>query len=176
MSEPAQTKAASPEKDEKDSREPRADSQTGDDERDPEEVSGVPVNHISRAILILFPLQAQLLAELERQERELREMQAMHDTISGAQPAAPTGEATAASGSAAMDTAQDGEAGEGNAEQEEVDGRSVYVGNVSTFFAFSHVVGLRPLCLLMCPRCRLITERRPRSCKSISRVAARSTG
>ncbi|KAJ9110788.1 hypothetical protein QFC20_002829 [Naganishia adeliensis] len=110
MSEPAQTKAASPEKDEKDSREPRADFQTGDDERDPEE--------------------AQLLAELERQERELREMQAMHDTISGAKPAAPTGEATAASGSAAMDTAQDGEAGEGNAEQEEVDGRSVYVGNV----------------------------------------------
>lgn len=61
-------------------------------------------------------------------------MQAMHDTISGAKPSTSTGEAsTTASGSAstAMDTAQDGEAAEGNAEQEEVDGRSVYVGNVS---------------------------------------------
>lgn len=34
----AQAKAASPEKDEKDSREPRAEFQPGEDERDPEEV------------------------------------------------------------------------------------------------------------------------------------------
>lgn len=39
MSESTQVKAASPEKDEKDSREPRAEFHTGDDERDPEEVS-----------------------------------------------------------------------------------------------------------------------------------------
>lgn len=86
-------------------------------------------------LIAVFPSQAQLLAELERQERELKEMQAMHDTISGAKPSTSTGEAPAASGSgaAAMDTAQDGEAGEGNAEQEEVDGRSVYVGNVGRF-------------------------------------------
>lgn len=39
MSESTQVKAASPEKDEKDSREPRPEFHTGDDERDPEEVS-----------------------------------------------------------------------------------------------------------------------------------------
>lgn len=101
----------------------------------------------------------------------------MHENISGAKPAAPAGETPAASGSTAMDTAQDGEAaGEGNAEQEEVDGRSVYVGNASIHFsAYRMSVGLRPLCLLMSP-CRSITERRPRSYKSISRLAARLTG
>ena len=77
-------------------------------------------------------LKAALLAELERQERELREMQAMHDNIAGktASTLAPGENAASGSGAAAMDTAQDGEGGESN-EQEEVDARSVYVGNVS---------------------------------------------
>jgi hypothetical protein len=75
-----------------------------------------------------------LLAELERQERELREMQAMHDNIAGTKPgsASTSGEnAASGSGSASMDTAQDGE-GADSSEQEEVDARSVYVGNVSS--------------------------------------------
>lgn len=74
-----------------------------------------------------------LQAELERQERELKEMQALHDNISGAKPAAASASGDNAGASAsgsAMDTAQDGEATE-NTEQEEVDGRSVFVGNVS---------------------------------------------
>jgi hypothetical protein len=74
-----------------------------------------------------------LQAELERQERELKEMQALHDNISGAKPvpASTSGDNVAASSSgSAMDTAQDGEGAE-NTEQEEVDGRSVFVGNVS---------------------------------------------
>jgi polyadenylate-binding protein 2 len=77
-----------------------------------------------------------LLAELERQERELREMQAMHDNIAGTKPgsASTSGEnAASGSGSASMDTAQDGE-GADSSEQEEVDARSVYVGNVSFWF------------------------------------------
>lgn len=59
-------------------------------------------------------------------------MQAMHDNIAGAKPSAPASGDNAASesGSAAMDTAQDGE-GVDSSEQEEVDARSVYVGNVS---------------------------------------------
>lgn len=76
---------------------------------------------------------AALLAELERQERELREMQALHDNIAGAKPGSTSASgdnAASGSGSAAMDTAQDGEGGDSK-EQEEVDARSVYVGNVS---------------------------------------------
>ncbi|KAJ9102608.1 hypothetical protein QFC19_004717 [Naganishia cerealis] len=95
-----------------DAKDPQVDFTTGDDERDPEE--------------------AMLQAELERQERELREMQALHDNISGAKPvsASTSGDNVGASSSGtAMDTAQDGEVGD-NAEQEEVDGRSVFVGNV----------------------------------------------
>lgn len=63
-------------------------------------------------------------------------MQAMHDNIAGTKTGSTSAagdNAASGSGAAAMDTAQDGEGGDGN-EQEEVDARSVYVGNASLPF------------------------------------------